>query len=82
MHGSIGPSAAMALWRDGELELWTHSQGVYVLREALAAALALPVERIHVAHVVGSGCYATTAPTTRRSTPRCSRERRRDSRCS
>ena len=57
MHGSIGPSAAMALWRDGELELWTHSQGVYVLREALAAALALPVERIHVAHVVGSGCY-------------------------
>jgi CO/xanthine dehydrogenase Mo-binding subunit len=28
-----------------------------VLREALAAALELPLERIRVAHVVGSGCY-------------------------
>jgi nicotinate dehydrogenase subunit B len=57
MHGSIGPSAAMALWEEGRLTVWTHSQGVYVLREALAAALALPAEAIHVAHVVGPGCY-------------------------
>jgi nicotinate dehydrogenase subunit B len=57
MHGSIGPSAAMALWQDGSLEVWTHSQGVHVLREALAAALALAAERIRVRHVVGPGCY-------------------------
>jgi CO/xanthine dehydrogenase Mo-binding subunit len=57
MHGSIGPSAAMACWRDGELEILTHSQGVYVLREALAAALSTPQRRIRVRHVVGPGCY-------------------------
>jgi len=57
MHGSIGPSAAMVLWQEGSLEAWTHSQGDYVLLEALAAALALPHERIRVSHVVGPGCY-------------------------
>ena len=57
MHGSIGPSAAMALWQDGRLRVWSHSQGVYVLREALAQALALDASAIRVTHVVGPGCY-------------------------
>ena len=57
MHGSIGPSAAMALWEDGRLSVWTHSQGVYVLREALSQALAIGEDAIRVAHVVGPGCY-------------------------
>ena len=57
MHASIGPSAAMAIWQDGRLEVLTHSQGVYVLRDALAAALALVPEQIHVRHVIGAGCY-------------------------
>lgn len=57
MHASIGPSAAMALWEGGRLSVWTHSQGVYVLREALAAALAIEPAAIRVAHVVGPGCY-------------------------
>ena len=39
MHGSIGPSAAMAQWDGEQLTVWSHSQGVYVLRDALAAAL-------------------------------------------
>ena len=57
MHGSIGPSAAMALWQDGRLEVWSHSQGVFVLREALAQALELAPQAIRVRHVVGPGCY-------------------------
>lgn len=57
MHGSIGPSAAMALWESGRLSVWTHSQGVYPLREALAAALAIEPGAIRVAHVAGPGCY-------------------------
>ena len=57
MHGSIGPSAAMALWEDGHLTVWSHGQGIYVLREALAGALGLNPEAIRVIHVVGAGCY-------------------------
>ena len=61
MHGSIGPSAAMALWQDGRLTVWTHSQGVYPLREALGDALELPTDAIRVRHVVGAGCYGHNA---------------------
>ena len=57
MHASIGPSAAMALWERDHLTVWTHSQGVYVLREALAQALGLELGAIRAVHVVGPGCY-------------------------
>ncbi|WP_197515098.1 xanthine dehydrogenase family protein molybdopterin-binding subunit [Mycobacterium sp. 1245805.9] len=57
-HGSIGPSAAAALSHpDGRLEVWSHSQGVHVLRRELAAALGLSVDRVVVRHVEGAGCY-------------------------
>lgn len=57
-HASIGPSAAAALAHvDGRLEVWSHSQGVHVLRRELAAALGLPVELVVVRHVEGAGCY-------------------------
>jgi len=57
MHGSIGPSCAVALFRDGELTVWTHSQGVFPLRGALAELLKLPPGRIRCVHMEGSGCY-------------------------
>lgn len=57
MHGSIGPSAAMARYDDQGLGVWTHSQGVYPLRMALAEVLELPKDRIRVVHVPGAGCY-------------------------
>ena len=57
MHASIGPSAAMAEWIDGNLTVWTSSQGVFVLREALAQALGVDASRVRVAHVEGPGCY-------------------------
>lgn len=56
-HGSIGPSAAVACWRDGELEVWTHSQGVFPLRGALGNVFGLDVEKIAVHHRPGAGCY-------------------------
>jgi len=56
-HASIGPSCAVAHERDGTLHVWTHSQGVFPLRGALANVLGLPEERLHVAHVDGAGCY-------------------------
>ena len=57
MHASIGPSAALAHEVDGQLTVWTHSQGVSVLRVALAQALGVDAERVRVIHVEGPGCY-------------------------
>ncbi len=57
MHGSIGPSAGLAVARDGTLEIWTHSQGIYLLRTSLAELLEIPVEKLRIHHRPGSGCY-------------------------
>ncbi|HVI56012.1 MAG TPA: molybdopterin cofactor-binding domain-containing protein [Luteibacter sp.] len=57
MHGSIGPSCALAVWRDGMLTVWTHSQGVFPLRAGIAGLLGLPKEQVRCIHVEGSGCY-------------------------
>jgi nicotinate dehydrogenase subunit B len=57
LHGAIGPSCAIARYEDARLTVWTHSQGVYPLRGALAQLLAMPAERVHCIHVEGSGCY-------------------------
>jgi len=56
-HASIGPSCALALYRDGHLTVWTHCQGVYPLRAALARMLKLDPTAISVRHVQGPGCY-------------------------
>jgi CO/xanthine dehydrogenase Mo-binding subunit len=57
MHASIGPSCAVALLKDGQFTVWTHSQGVYPLRGALAELLRVPPERVRCIHAEGSGCY-------------------------
>ena len=57
MHGSIGPSAAMALQEGGQLTVWTHSQGIYPLRESMAEALDIGIESLTIIHVPGAGCY-------------------------
>jgi nicotinate dehydrogenase subunit B len=56
-HASVAPSCALACYRDGRLTVWTHSQGVYPLREALARTLKLAPAAISVRHVQGPGCY-------------------------
>ena len=56
-HGSIGPSCAVARFNDGKLQVWSHSQGVFALRQGLALALKLPLTSIVVSHREGSGCY-------------------------
>ena len=57
MHGAIGPSCALALWQNEGVTVWTHSQGVYPLRKALAELLRLPADKVRCIHVEGSGCY-------------------------
>ena len=57
MHASIGPSCAVGLLQDAMLTIWTHSQGVYPLRKAIAEMLHLPEERVRCIHMEGAGCY-------------------------
>jgi nicotinate dehydrogenase subunit B len=56
-HAAIGPSCAVAQFRDGKMTVWTHTQGVFPLRGNLAMALKMPAENIHCIHAEGSGCY-------------------------
>jgi CO/xanthine dehydrogenase Mo-binding subunit len=56
-HASIAPSCALAEFRDGHLTVWTHAQGVFPLRAALAQSLKLDPNNIEVRHVQGPGCY-------------------------
>lgn len=56
-HASLGPSCALAVERDGVLEVWTHVQGVYPFRANAAGTLRRDPESIVVHHVHGPGCY-------------------------
>ncbi|MEI9983696.1 MAG: molybdopterin cofactor-binding domain-containing protein [Aliidongia sp.] len=56
-HGSIGPSCAVARFEDGALTIWSHTQGVYPLRGAVAELVGLPPDKIRCIHTEGSGCY-------------------------
>ena len=49
--------AAWRVYRDSHLTVWTHCQGVFPLRAALARTLGLDASAITVHHVQGSGCY-------------------------
>src|SRR5436190_10960677 len=60
-HASIAPSCAMAQWSGDHVHVWTHSQGVYLLRADLALVLKLPAENITVEHLEGAGCYGHNA---------------------
>lgn len=56
-HGSIGPSCAIAQFQDGKLTVWTHTQGVFFLRDAIAGMLRMPAENVRCIHSEGAGCY-------------------------
>ncbi len=57
MHASIGPSCAVAHLKDGTLTVWTHTQGVYPDRKAIAQLVGLPDAKVRCIHAEGAGCY-------------------------
>lgn len=57
MHASIGPSCAIAQWKDEQLTVWSHTQGAFPLRSTLADLLGIQESAIRVIAVPGSGCY-------------------------
>lgn len=56
-HASLGPSCAVADVHDDGATIYTSSQGVYGLRQALAPLLGIDEERIRLIHREGAGCY-------------------------
>ena len=56
-HGSIGSSCAVAQFADGTMTVWTHTQGVYPDRAAIAEMLRVPPAGVRCIQVEGSGCY-------------------------
>jgi CO/xanthine dehydrogenase Mo-binding subunit len=56
-HASIGPSAAVAEFKDGKYTVWTHAQGVFPLRAELVKTLKVPPASVRCIHAEGSGCY-------------------------
>ncbi len=57
MHGSLGPSAAVAQLTEGKLQVWSHSQAIFLLRSTLAEVLGMDVADVRITHAEGSGCY-------------------------
>ncbi|MFB3077594.1 MAG: molybdopterin cofactor-binding domain-containing protein, partial [Lysobacterales bacterium] len=57
LHGSIGPSAAIAEFRDNRLTIYSHSQGPHVVRAAISQALDMDLDQITVIHAENAGCY-------------------------
>ncbi len=60
-HAAMAPSCAIAQWSGDRVHVWTHSQGVYLLRTDMASVLKTPVENITVEHLEGAGCYGHNA---------------------
>jgi CO/xanthine dehydrogenase Mo-binding subunit len=57
-HASIAPSCGVARWDEsGRVTVWSHSQGITGLRDAIAQALDLDAERVEVEHAEGAGSY-------------------------
>ncbi len=56
-HGSMGPGCAIAMYDQEVLHIWSNSQGIYPLREALAAMLKMDKGKIHIVGVPGAGCF-------------------------
>ncbi len=56
-HGSIGPSCAVAEFKDGKLTVWSASQATHLLRKQLANMLSMKPEDVRCPYIEGSGCY-------------------------
>jgi nicotinate dehydrogenase subunit B len=57
MHGSIGPSCAVADYRDDGLTVWSGTQNPFPMRRDLALLLDMPEEIILVERLEAAGCY-------------------------
>jgi nicotinate dehydrogenase subunit B len=57
LHASIGPSCAVADYRENGIKIWSGTQNPLPLRTDLALLLNLPESRIEIIRLEASGCY-------------------------
>ncbi|QXZ80722.1 molybdopterin cofactor-binding domain-containing protein [Rhizobium sp. L51/94] len=57
LHGSIGPSCAVADYGDNRLTVWSGTQNPFPMRRDLALLLDMPEDRILVERLEAAGCY-------------------------
>jgi nicotinate dehydrogenase subunit B len=57
MHGSIGPSCAVADYQDGRMKVWSGTQNPHLLRADLAFLMERPETEIEVIRLEAAGCY-------------------------
>ncbi len=63
-HGSIGSSCAVADVRADRATIWSPTQSVYPTQHGISALTGLPLEKVRVIFVRGSGCYGLNAADT------------------
>jgi CO/xanthine dehydrogenase Mo-binding subunit len=58
-HASMSPSCGLAQWSADStgVHVWSHTQGVFGLRGAIASALGLAPDMVAVEHAEGAGAY-------------------------
>ncbi len=56
-HATLSPSMALARYADGVLSVWSHAQGMYPLRGAIAAVVGLDESQVRCVHMQSSGVY-------------------------
>ena len=57
MHASIGPSCAVAEFRDDHIRVWSGTQNPHLLRGDLALLLQRPESEIEIIRMEAAGCY-------------------------
>ena len=56
-HATIGPSCAVADFKDGKLTVWTSSQATHSMQHELSLITGLPQSAIRLTFIEGAGCY-------------------------
>jgi CO/xanthine dehydrogenase Mo-binding subunit len=56
-HASMSPSMAIAHRSVDELTVWSHTQGVFLMRGAIARLVGLDEERVRLINAEAAGCY-------------------------
>ena len=57
MHATIGPSCAVAEFREDQVRVWSGTQNPHILRGDLALLLQRPESEIEVIRMEAAGCY-------------------------
>jgi CO/xanthine dehydrogenase Mo-binding subunit len=60
-HASMGPSCAVADWKPDGLTVWTGSQSTHLFRNVFSESFGLPLEKVRLIYLEGSGCYGQNA---------------------